>query len=406
MIERKEYLNKIKKWKDDSIIKVITGIRRCGKSTLLLQFQNYLLENAVDKEQIITINFEDLQYEELLDYKVLYKYINERLLSNKMNYIFLDEIQKVESFEKVVDSLYIKDNVDIYITGSNSYMLSGDLATLLTGRYVEISLLPFSFKEFLEVNKMEKEQAFTQYLKIGGMPYVAQMNQDYEKIDMYLEGIYNTVIVKDIEDRQRRKEKNPNKRKVTDINLLKAIAKYLSSTIGSMISVKNVTNYLISSGTKVSPNTVSDYMDALSESFIFYPVERFDIIGKQVLKTNNKWYLVDLGIRSYILPRKEYDLGFSLENVIYFELLRRGYKVNIGKFGVNEVDFVAQKQGTITYYQVTASMIAEETFNREMKPLKNIKDNYQKIILTLDNLAIGNYEGIEVINAIDWLLSY
>lgn len=404
MIERKEYLNKLIKWKDDSIIKVITGIRRCGKSTLLLQFQNYLLENAVEKEQIITINFEDLQYEELLDYKVLYKYINDRLQSNKMNYIFLDEIQKVESFEKAVDSLYIKDNVDIYITGSNSYMLSGDLATLLTGRYVEISLLPFSFKEFLEVNKMEKEQAFTQYLKIGGMPYVAQMNQDYEKIDMYLEGIYNTVIVKDIEDRQRRKEKNPNKRKVTDINLLKAIAKYLSSTIGSMISVKNVTNYLISSGTKVSPNTVSDYMEALSESFIFYPVERFDIIGKQVLKTNNKWYLVDLGIRSYILPRKEYDLGFSLENIIYFELLRRGYKVNVGKFGVNEIDFVAQKQGTITYYQVTASMIAEETFNREMKPLKNIKDNYQKIILTLDNLTVGNYEGIEVINAIDWLL--
>lgn len=404
MIERKEYLNKLKKWKDDSIIKVLTGIRRCGKSTLLLQFQNYLLDNAIEKEQIITINFEDLQYEELLDYKVLYKYINERLLSDRMNYIFLDEIQKVESFEKVVDSLYIKDNVDIYITGSNSYMLSGDLATLLTGRYVEISLLPFSFKEFLEVNKMEREQGFTQYLKIGGMPYVAQMNQDYEKIDMYLEGIYNTVIVKDIEDRQRRKEKNPNKRKITDINLLKAIAKYLSSTIGSMISVKNVTNYLISSGTKVSPNTVSDYMDALSESFIFYPVERFDIIGKQVLKTNNKWYLVDLGIRSYILPRKEYDLGFSLENIIYFELLRRGYKVNVGKFGVNEIDFVAQKHGTITYYQVTASMIAEETFNREMKPLKNIKDNYQKIILTLDNLTVGNYEGIEVINAIDWLL--
>lgn len=404
MIERKEYLNKLKKWKDDSIIKVITGIRRCGKSTLLLQFQNYLLENAIEKEQIITINFEDLQYEELLDYKVLYKYINDRLQSNKMNYIFLDEIQKVESFEKVVDSLYIKDNVDIYITGSNSYMLSGDLATLLTGRYVEISLLPFSFKEFLEVNKMEKEQAFTQYLKIGGMPYVAQMNQDYEKIYMYLEGIYNTVIVKDIEDRQRRKEKNPNKRKVTDINLLKAIAKYLSSTIGSMISVKNVTNYLISSGTKVSPNTVSDYMNALSESFIFYPVERFDIIGKQVLKTNNKWYLVDLGIRSYILPRKEYDLGFSLENVIYFELLRRGYKVNIGKFGVNEVDFVAQKQGIITYFQVTASMVEEETFNREMKPLKNIKDNYQKIILTLDQYTVGNYNGIEVINVIDWLL--
>lgn len=406
MIERKEYLNKLKKWKDDSIIKVITGIRRCGKSTLLLQFQNYLLENDVEKEQIITINFEDLQYEELLDYKVLYKYINDRLQSNKMNYIFLDEIQKVESFEKVVDSLYIKDNVDIYITGSNSYMLSGDLATLLTGRYVEISLLPFSFKEFLEVNKMDKEDGFAQYLKIGGMPYVAQMNQDYEKIDMYLEGIYNTVIVKDIEDRQRRKEKNPNKRKVTDINLLKAIAKYLSSTIGSMISVKNVTNYLISSGTKVSPNTVSDYMEALSESFIFYPVERFDIIGKQVLKTNNKWYLVDLGIRSYILPRKEYDLGFSLENIIYFELLRRGYKVNVGKFGVNEVDFVAQKQGSITYFQVTASMIAEETFNREMKPLKNIKDNYQKVILTLDNLTVGNYEGIEVINAIDWLLDY
>ena len=404
MVQRTEYLQQLKVWKDEKVIKVVTGIRRCGKSTLLQQFQTYLKENGVAEEQIISINFEELEFEHLLSYRELYAYIKERLCEGKMTYIFLDEIQKVESFEKVVDSLYVKDNTDIYITGSNAYMLSGDLATYLTGRYIELSMLPLSFREYHELVGGDPERTFAEYMKTGGMPYVARMDRTTEKIDMYLEGIYNTVIIKDIEDRQARKESDPTKRKVTDVVLLKTIARYLASTIGSPISVKGVTEYLISNGRKVSANTVDDYMDALSESFIFYPVERFDIVGKQLLKSNKKWYMVDLGLRNHILPRKQYDLGFSVENIVYFELLRRGYKVNIGKYGDTEVDFVAQKQGVLTYFQVTADMTAQETFEREMRPLRNSRDNYRKIVLTLDHFTVGDYEGIQVVNVIDWLL--
>lgn len=404
MVERKEYLQKLWSWKDEQVIKVVTGIRRCGKSTLLKQYQNKLKSVGVTEEQIISINFEELENEPLLDYKSLYQYIKERLCEDKMTYIFLDEIQKVTSFEKVVDSLHVKENIDIYITGSNAYMLSGDLATLLTGRYVEISMLPLSFKEYVEITGIPKEQAFSEYMKTGGFPYIAVMDRTDEKVEIYLEGIYNMVIVRNIEDRQARKEMNCGKRKITDITLLKTIARYLASVIGSPISIKSITNYLISSGRKVSANTVSDYVDALTESFIFYSVDRFDIVGKQLLKVNKKLYMVDLGLRNHILPRKRYDLGFSIENIVFFELLRRGNKVNIGKYGSTEVDFVAQKQGVIVYYQVTADMTAEETFEREMRPLKEIKDNYEKIVLTLDHFSLGNYDGIKVINVIDWLL--
>lgn len=403
MIERKEYLQQLLAWQDEQIIKVVTGIRRCGKSTLLKQYQAYLKENGVTEEQIVSINFEELEYEHLLDYKKLYAYIKERLCVNKTTYIFLDEIQKVPSFEKVVDSLYVKDHTDVYITGSNAYMLSGDLATLLTGRYIEISMLPLSFREYCEVTGDSSDAAFAEYMQNGGMPYIVMMDRTVEKVDAYLEGIYNTVIVRDIEDRQSRREHDPDKRKITDIALLKTISRYLASVIGSPVSARGVTNYLVSSGRKVSPNTVDDYMEALAESFIYYPVERFDIVGKQLLKANKKWYMVDLGLRNHILPRKNYDLGFSVENVVFFELLRRGYKVNIGKHGVNEVDFVAQKQGALVYYQVTADMTAQETFTREMKPLQNIRDNYEKIILTLDRFSLGNYDGIQVLNVVDWL---
>ena len=288
MVERKEYLQKLWSWKDEQVIKVVTGIRRCGKSTLLKQYQNKLKSAGVTEEQIISINFEELENEPLLDYKSLYQYIKERLCEDKMTYIFLDEIQKVTSFEKVVDSLHVKENIDIYITGSNAYMLSGDLATLLTGRYVEISMLPLSFKEYVEITGILKEQAFSEYMKTGGFPYIAVMDRTDEKVEIYLEGIYNTVIVRDIEDRQSRKEMNCGKRKITDITLLKTIARYLASVIGSPISIKSITNYLISSGRKVSANTVSDYVDALTESFIFYSVDRFDIVGKQLLKVNKK----------------------------------------------------------------------------------------------------------------------
>lgn len=404
MIIRKEYLSRLLAWKDEQVIKVVTGIRRCGKSTLLKQFQDLLLEEGVSQEQIISINFEDLDYEDLLDYKALYAYIKERLCPDKMTYIFLDEIQKVDSFQKAVDSLFIKENTDIYITGSNAYLLSGDLATLLTGRYVEISMLPLSFAEYLECSGETGEQALASYLRFGGFPYLTQMENTADKVDTYLEGIYNTVVVKDIEDRQSRKNPDPNKRKITDITLLKTIARYLASVVGSPVSVKSVSDYLVSSGRKVSPNTVDDYMEALQESFIFYPVERFDINGKQLLKVNRKWYIVDLGLRNHILPKKRYDLGFSLENIVFFELLRRGFKVNVGKNGDAEVDFVAQKQGVLHYYQVTADMTNEDTFDREIRPLQTIKDNYEKTILTMDHMTPGDYEGIKVVPLLDWLL--
>lgn len=403
MVQRTEYLNELIGWKDEQVIKVITGIRRCGKSTLMMQFREYLKTQGVAEKQIISVNFEELEYEDLLDYKKLYAYLKERLVPGKTTYIFLDEIQKVAQFEKVVDSLYVKPGVDLYMTGSNAYLLSGDLATLLTGRYVEIRMLPFSFAEFRAVTKTEPEKGFAEYLKNGGMPYIAVMDRTSEKVEQYLEGIYNTVIVRDIEDRQTRREIASSQRKITDIALLKTIARYLAGVIGSPVSIKSITDYLVSSGRKISPNTVGDYVEALVQSFLFYPVERFDIVGKQLLKANRKFYMVDLGIRGHILPRKNYDFGFSLENVVYFELLRRGFRVNMGSQGNAEVDFVAEKQGAYTYIQVTADMTAEETFEREMRPLRSIQDNYEKTVLTMDHNTPGNYDGIRVVHLLDWL---
>lgn len=399
MIKRKEYLKQLLSWKDQSIIKVLTGIRRCGKSTILKLYQEYLLNNGIDPSQIISINFEELEYEDLQDYKKLYQYIKDRLVENKMVYIFLDEIQNVPSYEKVVDSLHVKENIDIYITGSNSYIFSGQLATYLSGRYIEIPVLPLSFKEVYNP-QTNKEEAFQKYIKTGGFPYINQIQLLNEQIDMYLEGIYNTVIVKDIEERINRK----NSKSVTDIALLKAISKYLSSVVGSPVSIRSITNYFKSNKRTTSPNTISNYVEALCESYLYYPVEVMDVSGKEVLKSNKKYYIVDPGIRNYILPKQFYDLGFTIENIVYLELLRRRYNVNIGRNGRTEVDFIAKRNDVYTYIQVTASLVDENTFNREIRPLQQIEDNYEKIILTLDRYTLGNYEGIKVINIIDWLL--
>lgn len=399
MIKRKEYLKQLLSWKDQNIIKVLTGIRRCGKSTILKLYQEYLLNNGIDPSQIISINFEELEYEDLQDYKKLYQYIKDRLVENKMMYIFLDEIQNVPSYEKVVDSLHVKENIDIYITGSNSYIFSGQLATYLSGRYIEIPVLPLAFKEVYNP-QTNKEEAFQKYIKTGGFPYIHQIQLLNEQIDMYLEGIYNTVIVKDIEERINRK----NSKSVTDIALLKAISKYLSSVVGSPVSIRSITNYFKSNERTTSPNTISNYVEALCESYLYYPVEVMDVSGKEVLKSNKKYYIVDPGIRNYILPKQFYDLGFTIENIVYLELLRRRYNVNIGRNGRTEVDFIAKRNDVYTYIQVTASLVDENTFNREIRPLKQIKDNYEKIILTLDRYTLGNYEGIKVINIIDWLL--
>ena len=405
MIERKNYLEKLIAWKDEKVIKVVTGIRRCGKSTLLDLYKEYLKKNGAEDGQIVAVNFEDLENEALQDYKALYAYLSGSLCRGKMTYIFLDEIQKVEGFEKVVDSLYIKENVDVYMTGSNSWLLSGELATLLSGRYIEIKMLPFSFAEFYASRGGgDADRLFADYMANGSFPYIATMDRTKEKIDMYLEGIYNTVIVKDIEERQNRKENDPNRRKVSDISLLKNISKFLANSIGSPISVKRIADYITSSGRKVSQNTIDGYIEALVQAYVFYQTERYDVEGKQLLKQNGKFYIVDLGLRRYLLPKREYDLGYSLENVVYLELLRRGYEVHVGKMGQTEVDFVAKKDDVISYYQVTASLMEQTTFEREIKPLKRINDNYPKRILTLERFTLGNYEGIEVLNAVDWLL--
>lgn len=403
MIDRNMYLSKLIQWKDKQVVKIVTGMRRCGKSTLLLQYKEWLLNNDVLDSQIIYINFEELENEYLLEYNKLYLYIKNRLIEDKICYIFLDEIQKVKDFEKVVNSLYVKKNVDIYLTGSNAYMLSSDLATYLSGRYVKLNVLPLSFAEYLSVNESNIDNAFAQYLRFGGLPYVTNI-QNIDMINDYIEGIYNTVIIKDIEERQNRKEKDNNKRNVNDISLLKTITKYLASVVGNPVSIKGITDYLISNNRKVSPNTVSSYVEALIESYIFYQVEPFDLVGKEILKANKKYYIVDLGIRNYLLPRKSYDLGFTLENIVYFELLKRGYKVYVGKLGNKEVDFVCLKDNIFTYFQVTASLSLKETFDREIRPLEMIKDNYEKIILTTDRITLGNYNGIKVINLLDWLV--
>ena len=405
MIQRLGYLEKLLNWKDKDVIKVITGMRRCGKSTLMKQFQQLLIEQKVESECILFINFEELENQDLLDYKNLYKYIIKSCNTKKRYYIFLDEIQNVKNFEKAIDSLYVKGNFDIYITGSNSYLLSGELATLLSGRYIEISILPFSFKEYFEAKKHQNiEEAFSSYISYGGLPYSTSL-PELNYLDDYLEGIYNTVIIKDIEERRIRKiESNKNDKNINDIALLQKISQYLASSIGNIISIKSITDYLISSGRKISNTTVDSYINSLTEAYIFYRVNRYDLQGKVLLKQNSKYYIVDTGLRRHLIKKKEIDLGFLLENIVYFELIRRGHKVYIGKSGTNEIDFVALRNDIKEYFQISASLLDQTTFNREIKPLKSIKDNYKKTILTLDKFTPGNYEGIEVINLINWLI--
>lgn len=403
MVIRENYLKQLDHWRDRQLIKVVTGVRRCGKSTLLEQYRALLLERGVAPERIVSLNLEALENESLLDYHALYSYLCERLHPTLKTYIFLDEIQLVREFQKAVDSLYIKPNVDLYITGSNAYLLSGELATLLSGRYIEINLLPLSFAECCSMKGDPDDAALASYLRTGGMPYLIQADLSSDEAETYLEGIYNTIVVKDIELRQSRQDKDPDRRRVTDLTLLKNIARFLANSIGSPVSVKSISDYLTSAGRKTSPNTVDDYLDALVDPYVFYPVERFDVTGKKLLKQNRKFYIVDLGLRRHLVSRRNYDLGFSLENTVYFELLRRGYSVNVGKLGDAEIDFVARKNERFAYFQVTASMTDPATFERELAPLRAVKDNYPKTVLTLDRLTPGDVDGIEIVNATDWL---
>lgn len=397
MIERTEYLQKLIAFKDKQLIKVITGVRRCGKSTLFEIFQNYLLENNVSKQQIIHINFENIDFEELTDYKQLHKHISSKLIHDKMNYIFLDEIQNVPNFQKAVDSLYIKKNVDLYLTGSNAYFLSGELATLLSGRYIEIKMLPLSFKEFLSTfaDKTDLTRKFRLYHEIGAFPYVTELDNDKKLIRDYLSGIYSTVILKDV----------IAKKNISDVFMLESIIKFMFDNIGSNISIKKISDTMTSFGRKITSPTVENYLNALINSFILYRVGRYDINGKQYLKTGEKYYVVDLGLKYFLLGEKKQDLGHNLENIIYFELLRRNYEVYVGKLGTNEIDFIAIRDGIKEYYQVAYSVQNEETLERELKPLNNIKDHYQKFLITMDEQPITSHNGIQQINAMDWLLA-
>lgn len=398
MIHRKEYIDNLVALKDKQVIKVITGVRRCGKSTLFELYTEYLKQAGVEDGQIISVNLEDLENAALLDYKSLYNYIKLKLIPNRKNYIFIDEVQKCSGFEKAVDSLFIRKNCDVYITGSNAYLLSGELATLLSGRYVEIDMLPFSFKEYYEATKSSgrsRTELFDSYLKYGSFPYVAYLENNEKIINQYIEGIYNTILIKDVATRE----------KINDISVLENILKTVASSIGSPISIKKISDTLISSGRKISPNTVEAYLRALTDSYILYNAARYDIKGRQFLKTLGKYYFVDSGIRNHIISGSATDLGHLLENVVYLELLRRKNRVNIGKLAEKEVDFIATYMNEVEYYQVSASVLDEMTLKRELTPLREIKDNYPKTLLTLDEIGNGaNYDGIKQINVIDWLL--
>ena len=399
MIKRKEYLDWLMRWREKQLIKVITGVRRCGKSTLFSLYIDCLKETGVTEEQIISINLEDVDNEHLLNYKALHTYVKDRLCKDKYTYVFIDEAQQCPGFEKAVDSLFIKKNVDVYITGSNAHMLSGELATLLSGRYVEIRMLPLSFAEYLDFVGAEGniKAKFNDYLHFGSFPYAAILKKDKTVIRDYIDGIYNTILIKDVAKREG----------ISDISVLESIVKFLSGSIGSPISAKKISDTINSSGRKISVNTVERYMRALCDSFLFYKVDRFDIKGRQTLKTLGKYYIVDTGLRDMLVSSSSEDLGHLLENIVYLELIRRGYKVNIGKLAKKEVDFVADNADGKTYFQVSASTLDENTLKRELEPLQKITDNYPKFLLTLDEyMPNANYEGIRKMSVIDWLLNY
>ena len=398
IVERKEYLEKLIAWKDKKLIKIVTGVRRCGKSILLEIYQNYLKQHNVEKEQIIAINFEDLDYEELTDYKKLYNYLKEHLVTNKMTYIFLDEIQNVPDFPKVLDSLYIKNNVDIYVTGSNAYMLSSEIATMISGRYVQIEMLPLSFREYMESTGSMNDRGikYAEYLQNSSFPYTLELKNQPNEIREYLEGIYNTIVVKDI----------VNRKKITDTMMLKSVLQFIFDNIGNPLSSKKIADTMTSAGRKIDTRTIEKYLEAFRESYIIYQTKRYDIKGKQYLKTLEKYYVVDIGLRQLLLGTRAMDVGHILENVIYLELLRRGYDVYVGKIDDLEVDFVAMDPQGIIYYQVAATVRDENTLHRELAPLEKIADHYPRMILTLDDDPPADYNGIQRINALEWLTTH
>lgn len=397
IVERTEYIEELKKWKDKNLIKVVTGIRRCGKSTLFRLYIEYLRGLKIDDKHIISINLESLDYD-FKDYRELYNYIMSKIKDDKKHYVFLDEIQNIEEFQKAVDGLYIKENIDIYITGSNAFLLSGELATLLTGRYVEIKMLPLSFKEYVSgfENNINYQSLFLEYMKNGGMPgMLSILDLDIDGINTYLDSIFSTIIFKDIMARN----------KIVNKTLLENIIKFIFDSIGSVISTKKISDTLTSKGISISNHTVENYIRSFVESYLIYKAEKFDVKGKKLLSRDYKYYVVDTGLRSYLLGKKaDSDMGHILENIVYLELLRRGYRVYVGKVNNTEIDFVAENRDGIKYFQVALTVRDEKVLERELRSLKNTEDHYPKYLITMDMDLTADYEGITKINIIDWLL--
>ena len=398
MIERNEYLDTLKRFKDKDLIKVVTGIRRCGKSTLLDIYKKYLIQNKISNDQIISINLEDLKYNFITDYMSLYNYINNKLNKKKKNYVFIDEVQLITDFQKAIDSLYINKNIDLYITGSNAFLLSSELSTLLSGRYIEIKMLPLSFKEYKSANNenITNDELYLKYISLGSFPYTLQLETE-DDVRMYLSNIYNDIIIKDVMIRKN----------ITDENSLKKIANFAMDNIGNLLSTSNIANTMTSDGKKINVRTVEKYLNSFIESFFLYKATRYDIKGKNYLKTGEKYYVSDLGLRYFILGRKIGDFGHILENVVYLELKRRGYDVYIGKIGEYEIDFVTINNKGKLYVQVAETLKSSDnkTLLRELRPLQKINDNYEKIILTLDKIPSANEEGIKIYNVLEWLLN-
>ena len=397
-IPRPKAMDFLLRWQEKSVIKVISGLRRCGKSTLLLLFREKLQQQGVSNEQIQSLNFEDLAYDPLAsDDHLLYQRLQERLIPDKMNYIFLDEVQHVQSFEKVVDSLYIQPNVDLYITGSNAYFLSGELATLLSGRYVELRLLPLSFAEYCQSAKAQGKtpaQNYREYVSTSSLPYTLNLD-DADSLTDYLRGTYSTIVLKDIVARLG----------ITDINILESVTSFLLDSIGNLITPRRIADTMTSMRRRIDPRTVEKYLHALTDSLLLYRAQRYDLRGKQLLNSNAKYYAADLGFRRLLASGKRPDSGHVLENVIYLELLRRGYDVRVGQLPDGEIDFIAMKNDELIYYQVSLSILDEHTLARELAPLQKRRDNYPKYLLTLDEmLPDENYDGILRRNALDWLL--
>ena len=397
LIQREQYLEFLRRHKDQDVIKVVSGVRRCGKSTLFELFKQELLTSGVKANQIISINFEDLEFEPLQEYHALHEYIVERLIPETPMYVFLDEVQHVPQFEKVVGSLFIKPNVDIYITGSNAYFMSSDIATLLTGRYVQVEMLPLSFKEFHSAysqQNLSDMDIYNLYIEHSSFPRLVHVEDD-ESIDEYLESILNTVVLKDIVTRL----------KITDVPLLLDIIKYLLANIGSLINPTKIANTLTSYGRKTDNKTVEKYLQGLKDGFLIYEVDRFDVKGKALLQRNAKYYVVDSAFRKFLLSRTDSDRGHILENIVYLELIRRGYRVYVGHLQNGEIDFVAKKPHRLEYYQVSYTVMEDTTLRRELSPLEQLDDNYPKYLLTMDVLhKTDNHNGIEQKNVLDWLL--